>query len=137
MRETRTHLSLRIVDPMHSTGAATVDTTPGSATWTPVIAAARLHADQGRCVLVSGVQIAIFRITDFDELFALSNLDPFSNAAVISRGLVGSVGGELKVSSPLYKQSFSLDTGICFDDPTVSLTTYDVRERNGIIEVLV
>ncbi len=122
---------------MHSTGAATVDTTTASATWMPVMTADRLHADQGRCVLVGDQQIAIFRIGDTDEVFALDNVDPFSGAPVISRGLVGSVSGELKVSSPLYKQSFSLSTGICFDDPTVSLTTYDVRERNGIIEVSV
>jgi nitrite reductase (NADH) small subunit len=122
---------------MQSTGAVSVDTTTATATWTAVMAADRLHADQGRCVLVADKQIAIFRVADSDELFALDNVDPFSGAAVISRGLVGSVAGELKVSSPLYKQSFSLSTGICFDDPTVSLTTYAVRERDGVIEVFV
>jgi nitrite reductase (NADH) small subunit len=135
VRETRLHRSLRTVEGMESQVTAIVESATGTGTWTFVMAADRLHADQGRCVLVNGWQIAIFRITDSDELFALGNVDPFSGAGVISRGIIGSVGGEPKVSSPIFKQGFSLSTGMCFDDPTVSLTTYDVRERDGIIEV--
>jgi nitrite reductase (NADH) small subunit len=104
--------------------------------WVTVLDSDRLHADQGRCVLIDGKQIAIFRTGDDNELFGLSNVDPFSGAAVISRGIVGSSKGEPKVASPMFKQSFSLRTGICFDDPTVELTTYEVRERGGSIEVL-
>jgi nitrite reductase (NADH) small subunit len=98
------------------------------------MAADRLHADQGRCVLIGSKQVAVFRVDD--ELFALANIDPFSGAPVMSRGLVGSVGTEPKVASPIYKQGFSLRTGVCFDDPTVCLGTYAVREREGNIEVL-
>jgi nitrite reductase (NADH) small subunit len=106
-------------------------------TWVPVMASHRLRSDVGRCVLVDGKQIAIFRIADDNELFGLANVDPFSGAPVISRGIVGSSNGEPKVASPMYKQSFSLRTGICFDDPTVTLTTYVVREVDGFIEVCV
>jgi nitrite reductase (NADH) small subunit len=106
-------------------------------TWVPVMASHRLRSDVGRCVLVDGKQIAIFRIADDNELFGLANVDPFSGAPVISRGIVGSNDGEPKVASPMYKQSFSLRTGICFDDPTVELITYAVREVDGFIEVCV
>jgi nitrite reductase (NADH) small subunit len=106
-------------------------------TWVPVMASHRLGSDVGRCVLVDGRQIAIFRIADDNELFGLSNVDPFSGAPVISRGIVGSNNGEPKVASPMYKQSFSLRSGICIDDPTVALTTYAVREVNSFIEVCV
>ncbi len=106
-------------------------------TWVPVMASHRLRGDVGRCVLIDGQQIAIFRIANDNELFGLSNVDPFSGAAVISRGIVGSINGEPKVASPMHKQSFSLRTGVCFDDPTVELTTYAVREVDGFIEVCV
>jgi nitrite reductase (NADH) small subunit len=106
-------------------------------TWVPVMASHRLRGDVGRCVLIDGKQIAIFRTADDNELFGLSNIDPFSGAPVISRGIVGSNSGEPKVASPMYKQSFSLRTGICFDDPTVQLITYAVREVDGFIEVCV
>jgi nitrite reductase (NADH) small subunit len=106
-------------------------------TWVPVMASHRLRSDVGRCVLIDGKQIAIFRVADDNELFGLSNVDPFSGAPVISRGILGSNNGEPKVASPMYKQSFSLRTGICFDDPSVQLTTYAVREIDGFLEVCV
>jgi nitrite reductase (NADH) small subunit len=39
------------------------------------------------------------------------------------------------VASPIYKQVFELATGICLDDPTVSVRTYPVRLVNGVVEV--
>ncbi|NEQ78653.1 MAG: nitrite reductase small subunit NirD [Okeania sp. SIO2C9] len=78
----------------------------------------------GVCALVEDEQVAIFRVED--KVYALSNLDPFSKAMVLSRGLIGSKGGVLKVSSPLYKQSFALEDGRCLDDETVSLPTWAV-----------
>ena len=41
----------------------------------------------------------------------------------------------MKVSSPLHKQSFSLETGECLDDPTVRLPSYLARVRGGVVEV--
>jgi nitrite reductase (NADH) small subunit len=120
---------------MERPSLATLPPTTGA--WVAVLSSDRLHADQGRCVLIDGTQIALFRTGDDSELFALANLDPFSNTQVISRGLVGTAKGEPKVASPMFKQSFSLRTGVCLDDPAVSLKTYDVRERDGFIEVFV
>ncbi|MGH3849921.1 MAG: nitrite reductase small subunit NirD, partial [Pseudonocardiaceae bacterium] len=70
-----------------------------------------------------------------DNLFALSNYDPFSRANVLSRGIVGCRAGRLKVASPIYKQSFDLATGVCLDDPTVSVLSYPVRVVDGRVEV--
>ena len=39
------------------------------------------------------------------------------------------------MASPIYKQVFELATGVCLDDPSVSVPTYAVRVVNGIVEV--
>lgn len=88
----------------------------------------------GVAALVQGEQIAIVRTAD-GRLAALSNFDPFSEAYVIARGIVGDRGGVPKIASPIYKQSFSLETGECLDDPSVRLRVYPVRVSSGKIQV--
>ena len=85
-------------------------------------------------LLEDGVQVAIFRTVE-DELYALSNIDPFSGAAVLSRGLVGDLGGVPVVASPMHKQHFDLRTGVCVDDPSVTVTAYPVRVEGDAILV--
>jgi nitrite reductase (NADH) small subunit len=102
--------------------------------WTPVCRYDTLMPERGVAALVDGVAVAVFRTYD-GALYALSNLDPFSNASVLSRGIVGDRGGRPTVASPLYKQVFDLATGVCLDDPNVSVPTYPVRLVNGIVEV--
>ena len=79
--------------------------------------------NSGVCALVEGEQVAVFRLDD-DRVFALGNRDPFSGANVLSRGIVGDLKGELVVASPVYKQHFSLLTGCCVEDETVSVPVY-------------
>ncbi|MFZ3075873.1 MAG: nitrite reductase small subunit NirD [Psychrobacter glacincola] len=90
--------------------------------------------ETGVCALVDGKQIAIFR-TKHNHLFALDNYDPFSQANVLSRGLIGGTTvtndagideAILYVASPIYKQRFNLATGQCLDDESVTLNTYQV-----------
>ena len=88
----------------------------------------------GVCALVEGQQVAIFRLDD-DRVFALGNRDPFSGANVLSRGIVGDLKGELVVASPVYKQHFSLLTGRCIEDETVTVPVYGVTVRGA--EVLI
>lgn len=94
--------------------------------------------DTGVCALIDGKQIAIFR-TKRDDLFALDNFDPFSQANVLSRGLIGGTtivsdtGADeevLYVASPIYKQRFNLATGQCLDDGNVTLSAYRVALYN-------
>jgi nitrite reductase (NADH) small subunit len=68
-------------------------------------------------------------------LRAVGNFDPFGNAAVMSRGIVGDRKGEPTVASPLLKQVFSLNTGVCMDDESQRLPVYDVRVADGIVQV--
>jgi nitrite reductase (NADH) small subunit len=80
------------------------------------------------------VQVALFRLSD-DSLHALGNIDPFSHAAVLSRGIVGDRHGEPVVASPVYKQAFSLRTGRCLDAPEVAVPVHPVRVTGGWVEV--
>jgi nitrite reductase (NADH) small subunit len=105
--------------------------------WLPVCALDDIVPDTGVCALVGGHQIAIVRVGAGDRLFAVDNFDPFSKAFVISRGIVGDRNGVPKIASPIYKQSFSLISGECLDDPAVSLPTYPVRVIDGEVEILV
>jgi nitrite reductase (NADH) small subunit len=104
-------------------------------TWTPVCGLTDLIPNRGAAALLEdNRQVAIFR-TSTDEVYALSNIDPFSGAAVLSRGIVGDLGGVPVVASPMHKQHFDLRTGACVDDPTVTVTVYPVRVADGAILV--
>jgi nitrite reductase (NADH) small subunit len=103
-------------------------------TWYDVCNIHDLVPGRGACALVGPYQVAVFRLAD-DSVFALSNYDPFSNAYVLSRGIVGSRGVTPKVASPVYKQSFDLTTGVCIDDPSVSVMTFAVRVVDGRVLV--
>ena len=49
------------------------------------------------------------------EVHAVSNLDPYSGANVIARGIVGTRGDAVTVASPMFKQVFDLRTGVCLE----------------------
>jgi nitrite reductase (NADH) small subunit len=105
-------------------------------TWTPACAYEYLIPNRGVGVLMAdGTQVALFRLDD-GGLRAVGNIDPFSGAAVISRGIVGDRGGRPVVQSPIKKQAFALDDGSCLDDPTVALPVYRTRVTDdGTVEV--
>jgi nitrite reductase (NADH) small subunit len=85
--------------------------------------------NSGRAALVDGQQVAIFRLSTAqgEEFFAVDNFCPFSKANVISRGIVGSLKGKKVVASPIYKQHFDLETGVCLEDESVSIKTWLVN----------
>lgn len=93
---------------------------------TPVCALDAIDVEGGLPALVDGEAVAVFRTHD-GEVYALANLDPFSHASVLARGIVGSRGGVPFVASPIGKQGFDLRTGECLDDPGVRVPTYDVQ----------
>ena len=101
---------------------------------TPVCAVDVIPLEGGVAALVDGSAVAVFRSFD-GEVFALSNVDPFSGASVLSRGIVGSRGDAPVVSSPMYKQAFDLRTGACLDDAAVRVTAYDVVVVDGVVHV--
>jgi len=101
--------------------------------WTYVCALEELLPDAGVAALIDGRQIAIFRV--HDQIYALDNHDPNSDANVLSRGVVGDLHGEPVVASPVYKHHFNLATGRCIEDPSRSVRVYPARVHDGGIWV--
>ena len=103
-------------------------------TWTAVCAVDAIPLEGGVAALVDGQAVAVFRTHD-GSVHALGNVDPFSHASVLSRGIVGSRGEVPVVSSPMYKQAFDLRTGRCLDDDSVGVPAYDVAVVDGRVLV--
>jgi len=101
--------------------------------WTTACAYDHLIPGRGVGVLLDdGTQAAQFD----GSVYAVGNVDPFSRAAVLSRGIVGDRGGRATVQSPILKQAFSLEDGSCLDDPDVSVPVYPVRlTPDGFIQI--
>jgi nitrite reductase (NADH) small subunit len=85
-------------------------------------------------LLPGGAQVALFRLDD-GSLHAVGNIDPFSGAAVMSRGLTGDRAGRATVQSPIKKQAFAFDDGTCLDDPAVALPVYRTRLTDGYVQI--
>ena len=103
--------------------------------WTAACSYHGLVPGRGVGVLMpAGDQVALFRLHD-GMLHAVGNVDPFSGAAVMSRGIVGDRHGRVCVQSPIKKQAFALDDGVCLDDPEVRLPVYRVRVWAGLVEI--
>ena len=104
--------------------------------WMPVCRVDDIVPNTGVCALVEGRQIAIFRLDD-GSVHAIDNRDPFSEANVLSRGIVGDLKGEIVVASPVYKQHFSLATGQCLEDAAVRVAVFPVRVDGDRISISV
>ena len=104
--------------------------------WTAACRYDQLIPCRGAGVLLpDGGQAALFRLDD-GSVHAIGNIDPFSGAAVMSRGIVGDRGGRATVQSPIKKQAFALDDGTCLDDPAVAVPVFQARvTADGYVEV--
>lgn len=86
--------------------------------WEPICSLDALTPERGVAALLSDtdsdakVQIAVIRTYD-DKVFGVQQLDPYSGANVMSRGIVGDYDARPTIASPVYKQTFDLETGIC------------------------
>lgn len=105
--------------------------------WKMVCSLDDLQPDSGVCALVEGQQVAIFFLVKEQVAYAIHNYDPIGKANVLSRGMIGDIKGEPMVASPLYKQHFSLRTGICLEDESIVVPTYPIRIQNGRVEIQV
>jgi nitrite reductase (NADH) small subunit len=113
----------------------------GTSRWTAVCRLEDLAPERGAAALVDGQQVALVRLLD-DRVLAVQQLDPFSGAHVMSRGIVGSrsvEGSDVPtITGPMYKQVFDLETGRCLDGagkPPVDLRTWHVVVIDGVVQV--
>jgi nitrite reductase (NADH) small subunit len=119
----------------HPNGARTDARASGELMWLPACALDDIVPDTGVCALIAGEQVALVRVGVGEHVYAVSNFDPFAQAHVISRGIVGEKAGVPKIASPIYKQTFDLRTGACLEDASVQLATFPVRVMAGRVEV--
>ncbi|HDL8053165.1 TPA: nitrite reductase small subunit NirD [Yersinia enterocolitica] len=103
--------------------------------WIPLCPLADILPGSGVCGLIGEHQVAVFRPYADEQVFAISNIDPFAQASVLSRGLIAEHQGDLWVASPLKKQHFRLHDGFCLEDETHSVAHFDARVRDGIVQV--
>lgn len=101
--------------------------------WLTVCSVDDLQENSGVCALVDGQQVAIFYLAK--TVYAINNYDPIGKANVLSRGIVGDLKGQIVVASPLYKQHFNLQTGMCLEDESVSVPVYACRIDDGKVQV--
>jgi nitrite reductase (NADH) small subunit len=104
--------------------------------WLEVCDLDAIVPDTGVCALVGGRQVAVVRVGDGAQVYAIDNFDPFARAFVLSRGIVGDKNGAPLIASPIYKHRFDLRTGQSLDDPEVRLRVWATRVRHGRVEIL-
>lgn len=103
-------------------------------TWVDVCGYDDLLPERGVRALVGPHHVAVFRTYD-GEVYAVDDVDPFSGASVLSRGIVGTRSDAPAISSPMFKQSFDLRTGYCLDDPSVSVRVFAARVHDGRVHI--
>ena len=81
----------------------------------------------GAAVKCGETQIAVFNLADKGEWRACQNMCPHKNAFVLARGIAGNAGLSPKVTCPLHKKPFSLDTGECLSGEPYALKVFPVR----------
>jgi len=104
-------------------------------TWTDICPKSDLTANAGICAKFNEQQVAIFLCKHSDSVYAVANFDPFGQANVLSRGIMGSTQEITYVASPLYKQRFNLATGECLESELHTLKTFDIRIENGFVQL--
>lgn len=103
-------------------------------TWVQVCSVDELLPERGVRALVADEHVAVFR-TYAGSVHALCDVDPFSGASVLSRGIVGTRGDVPVVLSPMFKQAFDLRTGACLDIPSVQVQVFATRVVDGRVHV--
>lgn len=103
--------------------------------WTTVCQLNDILPATGVCALLGDRQIAIFRPRNDEQVYAISNIDPFFQASVLSRGIIAEHQNELWVASPLKKQRFRLRDGLCMEDESHSVAHYATRVQEGQVQI--
>ena len=105
--------------------------------WTAICPLDDIVPNTGVCALINGEQVAVFHVDNGSDniVYAIENFDPGSQAAVLSRGLIGSLGERVVVASPIYKHHFDLRTGECLETPSYSVGAFETRVEGGHVWV--
>ncbi|CAI2169379.1 11206_t:CDS:2 [Funneliformis geosporum] len=103
--------------------------------WVKISLLSAFPNDAGQVIKYGDTQIAIFNTHGRTNWYATQNMCPHKRAFVLSQGLVGDdENGILKVSCPMHKKNFALDTGECISgDVDLKLMTFEVKIQDDYI----
>lgn len=91
----------------------------------------------GEAALIGGEQVAMIRVPG-DRVFAVAQWDPFAQANVMARGIVGTKAGRPTLASPIHKQVYDLLSGECLSEDGLRLRVFDVDvDAAGLVHVTV
>lgn len=110
-----------------------VDAPPSAKPWQAICAIDEIPEQAGIGARIGERQIALFRFGQ--TIYALDNLEPGSEANVLSRGLLGDAGGEPIVISPLYKHRIRLRDGRQSDNGEPLVRAWPVKIEGGKVWV--
>lgn len=106
---------------------------PSARPWQAICDLEAIPAEAGIGARLGERQIALFRFGE--QIYALDNIEPGSDANVLSRGILGDAGGEPIVISPLYKQRIRLRDGRACDGGEQAVRAWPVKVENGKVWV--
>jgi nitrite reductase (NADH) large subunit len=101
--------------------------------WEAVCQLSDIPRDAGIGARLGERQIALFRFGE--QVYALDNREPGSEANVLSRGLLGDAAGEPVVISPLYKQRIRLRDGCYPESGEMAVRAWPVKVEAGQVLV--
>ena len=97
--------------------------------WIRITDEAGIPLREGRCVKLGKREIAVFRLPD--RFLAVDNLCPHNQGPLCDGMVKGTT-----VVCPLHAWNISLESGkVTKPDVPVSVRTYPVRVRDGVVEV--
>ncbi|MBL4560258.1 MAG: nitrite reductase (NAD(P)H) small subunit [Bacteroidales bacterium] len=89
----------------------------------------------GACVKYKDKQIAVFNFKRKNSWYACQNLCPHTLEMILSRGMIGDDEGIPKVASPMYKKTFSLETGENLNGDLEAIATYPIKIENNFVYI--
>ncbi|WP_428945966.1 nitrite reductase large subunit NirB [Pantoea sp. FN060301] len=101
--------------------------------WTALCDLDAIPPQAGIGARLGAQRIALFRLNE--QVYALDDREPGTQASVLSRGLLGDSGGEPIVISPLYKQRFRLCDGQALDNSGAAVRCWAVKVEAGRVWV--
>ena len=100
---------------------------PRKLSWVRVGKIADFPPGGGAAVKYGAAQIAVFRLAGGAGWRACQNMCPHKNAFVLARGITGNADLTPKVTCPLHKKPFSLETGECLSGEPYALKVFPVQ----------
>jgi len=106
-------------------------------TWTDVGNSGDFPSNGGGAVKISESELAVYHSSVTGKWYATQNSCPHKQLQVLNRGFLGMHGTVPKVACPIHKNTYNLETGKGISNPGFNLATFEVKEENGRVLVLV